>query len=63
VGLDLGPLAEHALDQVPRQDVVLAVEPGADVLDLRADCQRRVGDQGPRGGRPGEQRIAYLDLR
>ncbi len=57
----LGLLAEHPLDQVAGQDQHLVVEPGADVLDLGAGGDRRVGDQRPRGRRPDQQVVAGLD--
>ena len=54
-------LAEHRLDAVAGQHEDLVADPGPDVLDLRSGGDRRVGDQGPRGGRPDEQRVADLE--
>ena len=63
VAEDLDVLAEHPLDQVAREHETSPSLRGADVLDLLADRERRVGDQRPRRRRPGQQLVAGLDRR
>ncbi len=52
----LPALAEGLLQQRPGDDQLLLAVGGDDVRDLGVGRDRRVGHQGPRGGRPDQQR-------